>query len=63
MARFRAEFKELLNQVEVIPESTWINYFVWGLKMEIRMELLLAPPKSLTEAMSKEQLFEERIIK
>lgn len=60
MARFHAEFEELFNQVEGIPESMLIIFFVWGLKMQIRRELLLAPPKNLTDAMSKAQLFEER---
>lgn len=35
-ARFRADVDELLNQVEAIPESMLMNFFVWGLKVEIR---------------------------
>lgn len=54
MAQFRAKL------VEGIPESMLIIFFVWGLKMEIRRDLLLAPPKILTDAMSKAHLFEER---
>ena len=37
-----------------------LNFFYWGLKTEIRRELLITPPKSLNDAMSKAQLFEER---
>ena len=37
-----------------------MNFFVWGLKLEIRRELLLSKPLDLGEAMAKAQLFEDQ---
>ena len=37
-----------------------LEFFLRGLKTEIRRELLINPPTSLSDAMMKAQLFEER---
>ena len=37
-----------------------LNFFLWGLKTEIRRELLITLPQSLNDAMLKAQLCEER---
>ena len=38
----------------------FLNFFVWGLKLEIRRELLISRPCDLADAMAKAQLFEDR---
>lgn len=42
-------------------ESMFLNFFVWGLKPEIKRESIIVPPVSLVNAMEKAQLYEERI--
>ena len=38
----------------------FLYFFLWGLKLEIRRELLLAKPTDLADAVAKAQLFEDR---
>lgn len=38
----------------------FLNFFIWGLKLEIQRELLISPQSSLAEAMAKAQLCEEQ---
>lgn len=59
-AKFSAEFEELMTRITGVTEHMFMNSFLWGLKMEIRWELLMQPPQSLAEAMAKAQLYEER---
>ena len=60
VSQLRAEFEELMNRLSGVSEHMLLNFFLWGLKTEIRRELLIHPPQSLTEAMMKAQLFEDR---
>lgn len=60
VATFRAEFEELMTRITGVAEPMFLNFFIWGLKAEIRRELLIAPPLNLMEAMAKAQLYEER---
>ncbi|XP_062104440.1 uncharacterized protein LOC133815643 [Humulus lupulus] len=57
---YRAEFEALMPRITGVPESMFLNFFIWGLKVEIRRELLMLPPKDLADAMAKAQLFEDR---
>ena len=50
----------LTNQISGVSKRTLLNFFLWGLKMEILHELVITPPQSLNDAMLKAQLFEER---
>ncbi|KAF4377290.1 hypothetical protein F8388_012391 [Cannabis sativa] len=58
--QYRAEFKELMTRISGVSEHLFLNFFVWGLKMEIQRELLMAKPTDLADAMAKAQLFEDR---
>ncbi|XP_073134566.1 uncharacterized protein [Henckelia pumila] len=58
--QYRTEFGCLMNRIEGVDETLFLNIFIWGLKPEIRRELLIHPPTSLIEAMNKAQLFEDR---
>lgn len=60
VAKFRAEFEELMTRITGVGEPMFLSFFVWGLKMEIRRELLISPPLNLAEAMAKAQLYEDR---
>lgn len=61
VSQFRAEFEELMTRISGVSEPLFLNFFIWGLKTDIRRELLIARPMSLTDAMAMAQLFEERI--
>ncbi|XP_060967566.1 uncharacterized protein LOC115704201 [Cannabis sativa] len=60
VANFQNEFETLMTQISGVSEQYFLNFFVWGLKNEIRRELLLARPVDLADAMAKAQLFEDR---
>ncbi|XP_062118280.1 uncharacterized protein LOC133831890 [Humulus lupulus] len=60
VAQFRTEFEDLMTRVTGVSEHLFMNFFIWGLKMEIRRELLLTKPVDLANAMEKAQLFEDR---
>lgn len=47
VADYRAEFETLMPRITGVSEAMFLNFFVWGLKMEIRRELLLAKPIDL----------------
>ena len=49
-----------MNTISGVLEPMLLNFFIWGLKIEIRLELLITPPQSLNDAMMKAQLFKER---
>lgn len=57
---YRAEFEALMPRITGVSEAMFLNFFVWGLKLEIRRELLLLKPIDLSDAMAKAQLFEDR---
>uniref|UniRef100_A0A803P909 Uncharacterized protein n=1 Tax=Cannabis sativa TaxID=3483 RepID=A0A803P909_CANSA len=54
--QYRAEFEDLLTLITGFLEHLFMNFFVWGLKLEIRRELLMAKPVDLADAMAKAQL-------
>ena len=58
--QYRAAFEELMTQISGVPDALFLNFFVWGLKLSIRRELLLMAPTDLADAMAKAQLFEDR---
>ncbi|XP_073153488.1 uncharacterized protein [Henckelia pumila] len=60
VATYRADFEGLMNRITGVTEPMFLNFFIWGLKPKICRELLIVPPESLMEAMTKAQLFEER---
>ena len=60
VSAFREEFEQLMTRISGVPEQYFLNYFIWGLKTEIRRELLLSRPSDLAEAMAKAQLYEDR---
>lgn len=60
VSQFRAEFEALMTQIMGVPEPMFLNFFVWGSKLEIQREILLAQPRDLVDAMAKAQLFEDR---
>lgn len=43
-----------------VSEAMYLNFFLWGLKPDIRRELLLSKPMDLADAMAKAQLFEDK---
>ncbi|KAF4391556.1 hypothetical protein G4B88_030707 [Cannabis sativa] len=60
VSQFREEFEELMTKITGVPDQMLLNFFVWGLKLEIRRELLISRPCDLADAMAKAQLFEDR---
>ena len=56
VSKFRVEFEELMNRISGVTELMLLNFFLWGLKTEIRRELLITLPTSLIETMIKAQL-------
>ncbi|KAF4359410.1 hypothetical protein F8388_005667 [Cannabis sativa] len=60
VSAFREEFEQLMTRTSGVPDQYFLNYFVWGLKTEIRRELLLSKPLDLADAMAKAQLYEDR---
>ncbi|XP_073153183.1 uncharacterized protein [Henckelia pumila] len=60
VAQYRTEFEALMNRIEGVTKSMFLNFFIWGLHPEIRRELLITPPGSLNESMTKAQLYEDR---
>ncbi|XP_062118768.1 uncharacterized protein LOC133832416 [Humulus lupulus] len=57
---YRAEFERLMIRIIGVEETMFINFFVWGLNLDIRRELLLSTPTNLADAMAKAQLFGDR---
>ncbi|XP_060962287.1 uncharacterized protein LOC133032379 [Cannabis sativa] len=60
VSEYRQEFEMLMPRITGVADSMFLNFFIWGLKLEIRRELLMAPPANLADAMAKAQLFEDR---
>ena len=60
VSHYRAEFEALMPRISGVTDAMFLNFFVWGLKLEIRRELLLLKPVDLADAMAKAQLFEDR---
>ncbi|XP_062118810.1 uncharacterized protein LOC133832489 [Humulus lupulus] len=62
VAQFRAEFESLMTQISGVSDSMFLNFFIWGLKLDIRHELLLVASTDLADAMAKAQMYEDRHI-
>lgn len=58
---FQALFEELMNQVRGIPEHLLINFFITGLKSDIRRELSISLPTSLMQAFALAQAYKARL--
>ncbi|KAH9703219.1 hypothetical protein KPL70_011043 [Citrus sinensis] len=60
VAEFQTEFEDLMNKVTGISEPLLISFFITGLRVDIRRELLLSRPSSLMEAFALARIFEAR---
>ncbi|XP_062075982.1 uncharacterized protein LOC133780122 [Humulus lupulus] len=60
VSEYRAEFEALMPRITGVSDAMFLNFFIWGLKMDIRRELLLSKPVDLSDAMAKAQLYEDR---
>ena len=50
VAEFQTEFKDLMNKIMEITEPLLISFFITGLKLVIRLEILMSRPSSLMES-------------
>ncbi|KAH7544951.1 hypothetical protein FEM48_Zijuj01G0040500 [Ziziphus jujuba var. spinosa] len=57
---YQAEFKKLSQQIDHLPESHLVGCFLTGLRDDIRVELKMKQPRSLSEAIGVAWLIEER---
>ena len=60
VADFQSAFEDLMNKVTGISEPLLVNFFITGLKPDIRRELLFARPTSLMEAFALAIAYEAR---
>jgi hypothetical protein len=49
-----------MTRTSDINDDMFLNFFIWGLKLEIRRVLLLSLPANLANAMDRTQLYEDR---
>lgn len=61
MASYLEQFETLLNEVSHQSEASLINFFVGGLKPELRSELKVSQPMSLRKAFSLARLYEAQL--
>ncbi|KAH7544963.1 hypothetical protein FEM48_Zijuj01G0041900 [Ziziphus jujuba var. spinosa] len=57
---YQAEFEKLSQQIDHLPESHLVGCFLAGLRDDIRVELKMKQPRSLSEAIGDARLIEER---
>lgn len=60
VSQYRAEFETLMPHITGVAKPMFLNLIIWGLKLEIRRELLMACPANVVDVMAKAQLFEDR---
>ena len=60
VSQYRAEFESLMTRMTGVPDFMFLNFFVWGLKTEIRRKILMAQQNDLSDTMAKAQLFEDK---
>lgn len=60
MAAYLDRFEELLNEVSGQSEASLINFFIGGLKPELRCELNIIKPASLQKAFSMAKIYESQ---
>lgn len=58
VAEYMAQFEQLMNDVEGQSEETLINFFIGGLKSEIRNQLKISRPSTLRTAFATAKIFE-----
>ncbi|GJZ88094.1 transposon ty3-G gag-pol polyprotein [Tanacetum coccineum] len=61
MALYQEAFEKISHQVDGLPEVFLVGCFIGGLKEEIRLEVKLKKPRSLTDAIGMALLVEEKI--
>ncbi|KAH9679851.1 hypothetical protein KPL71_026303 [Citrus sinensis] len=59
-ADFQSAFEDLMNKVTGISEPLLISFFITGLKLDIRRELLFTRPTSLMEAFALARAYKAR---
>lgn len=60
VAEFQSAFEDLMNKVTSISEPLLISFFITGLKLDIRRELLFTRPTSLMEAFALTRAYKAR---
>ncbi|XP_024020985.1 uncharacterized protein LOC112091477 [Morus notabilis] len=60
VADFQSAFEDLMNKVTRISEPLLISFFITGLKLDLRQELLFSRPTSLMEAFALARAYEAR---
>jgi len=60
IARFRSEFEKLMTRTNDVNDDMFLNFFISGLKPEIRRELFLSQPTNLADAIDRAQLYEDK---
>ncbi|KAJ0925632.1 putative retrotransposon gag domain-containing protein [Helianthus annuus] len=58
---YQQEFERLSHRVDGLPESFLVGCFMGGLKDEIRLEVKLKSPRSLSDTIGMARLVEERL--
>ncbi|GJU57551.1 transposon ty3-G gag-pol polyprotein [Tanacetum coccineum] len=61
VALYQEAFEKISHQVDGLPEVFLVGCFIGGLKEEIRLEVKLKKPRSLTDAIGMALLVEEKI--
>lgn len=61
VAEFQSAFETLMNKVYSIPDDLLISFFITGLKSEIRREISMSRPATLTETFAVARAYESRI--
>ncbi|GKD12272.1 retrotransposon-related protein, partial [Tanacetum coccineum] len=55
---YQGEFEKLMNWVMDIPDSLFISYYIFGLKLHLQRELLVSRPTTLGNVFSLAQIIE-----
>lgn len=61
VAAYIEAFERLSHRIDNLPESFLLGCFVGGLKEEIRLEVKLKKPRTMTDAMGLSRLVEEKL--
>ncbi|KAL5756245.1 hypothetical protein ACOSQ2_020991 [Xanthoceras sorbifolium] len=57
---YQVEFEKLSHKIDDLPEKFLVGSFIAGLKDEIRLNVRIKQPKTLSETISVAHLIEER---
>jgi len=55
------QFSALANHMEDLPDTALLDYFISGLKSDIKREVLVQAPSSLFQAVALAKLYEEKV--